>query len=274
MKLWHLRRGTGKRCWGLLEPAFIEHEAALVIVSADIVNFSEHMGTWIMQGAPILRAAGYSEVQIGQMMEHAYFAKYQVVGFNPVTGLADVIARNKSAFTSRPDEPPQILTGKVIVIGAVIAVIIIWYLFSTHEETATIEPPEPLWIVTYKEKAWYADCIAHTPRDKYHYKRCFWPPFTISSTIRGIEAREGTYDRLVFLGTHFEKVAGKLFWHWYNWDFFDVDFVGFLTQRAENLYMLKEGYSDTYAPEKPWIASIEDHCTSTTAWWGEMTKFW
>jgi len=258
----------------LFEPRVVEHEAALVVVSADVVNLSEHIARWVMQGAPILRAAGYSEYQIGQMMEHAYFSKYQVVGFDPVTGLADVIARNRAAFSPGPDEPPQILTGKVIVFGTVIAIVIIWYLFSTHEETATIEPPETLWVMTYEEECWYADCIAHTPGDKYHYKRCFWPGFKMSSRIPKIQVPGGVHDRLVFLGTHFEKVFGKLFWHWYNWDFFDVDFVGFLTRKAENMYVLQEGYSDPYAPDKPWIASIEDHCKSTTAWWEFMTEFW
>jgi len=227
-----------------------------------------------MQGAPILRAAGYSEYQIGQMMEHAYFAKYQVVGFDPVTGLADVIARNRSAFMSKPDEPPVILTGMVIVFGVVIAVVIIWYLFSTHEETAEVEPPLDLYILTYKEKCWYAVAIAHTPEDKYHYEMAHWPGFTMSSRIQKIEAREGTYDRMVFLGTHFEKVFGKLFWHWYNWDYYDVEFVGFLTRKTETLFMLQEGYEDPFMPAKPWFSTGPERFKPMIDWWEHLTEFW
>lgn len=274
MRLYHIRECTGKRCWGLFEPQVVQHEDAKVVVMASVVNFSEHMATWIMQAAPILKAAGYSPEQIGQMLEHAYFSKYQVVGFDSESGLADVIVRHRSAFTSPEPAPPKLVTGKVIVFATVIAVVIIWYLFSTHEETATISPPLDLYLVTYEEYCWYTVIIAHTPGDKYHYELAHWPGFFMSSRIPKMEAREGTYDRLVFLGTHFEKVFGRLFWHWYNWDFWDVDFVGFLTRKSETLFMLQEGYEDRFAPEKPWFSTGPERFEPLTDWWQHMTKFW
>ncbi|MBA7548811.1 hypothetical protein ES705_41279 [subsurface metagenome] len=255
MKLYHLTRGTGKRNWGLFEPERISTGEAKGKVEADLVNFAEFIAEWTLKTAPLLKAAGYSPDQIGKMTEAAFFTRYQVLGFDPVTGVADVVLRAKTAFDPRPDEPPAILTGKVVVFTAVIVAIVVWYLFASHDETAEVIPPLDLYLITYKENGWYAVIIAHTPGDKYHYELAFWPGFTMSSWIREIEAREGTYDRMVFLGTHFEVVAGTVFWHWYNWDFFDVDFVGFLTRKSETLFVLQEGYEDRFAPEKPWFST-------------------
>lgn len=274
MKLYHLMSGTGKRNWGAFEPVRVTREIALPVCEAAIVNFSEAMGTWVMEIAPVLKAAGYSPEQIGMMAEHAFFAKYQVLGFDPATGLADVVLRTKSAFAPGPKDPPQILTGKVIVFAGVVVVVVVWYLFSSHEETAEVKPPLDLYIITYMENCWYAVCVAHTPGDKYHYELAFWPGFTMSSRIHKIEAREGTYDRMVFLGTHFEVVGGKVFWHWYNWDFFDVEFVGMLTRKTETLFVLQSGYEDPFAPPLPWISPPETRFKPLTDWWNEMTKFW
>lgn len=258
----------------MFKPKTISTGEAKPIVEAAVVNFAEAIGEWAAHIYPILKAAGYSDHQIGLMIEHSFFTKYQVVGFDPRTGMADVVTRYSSAFQPRGSDPPQIITGKVVVFAAVIVIAVVWYLFATHEEQGEVRPPLDLYLVTYKEHSWYAVLIAHTPGDKYHYELAFWPGFFMSSFIRGIEAREGTYDRMVFLGTHFEVVGGKVFWHWYNWDFFDVEFVGFLTRRTETIFQLQDGYEDRFAPEKPWFSSPEERFKPLTDWWNELTKFW
>ncbi len=274
MQLYYLLSGKAYRNWGLFEPDFKTLEEAKPIVEAKIVHFDVEMAEWILRLTPLLKAAGYSPHQIGEMAHHAFFLKYSVVAFDPKTALAEVVPRMATSFTTPESKQPVILTGKVIIFAAVLVTGVLWWLFSAHEETVTVKPWQGLWLMTYDNAVWWADCIAHTVPGSVFYQVCQIEGMRMSAHVKNIQDFENVFDRFVFLGTFYEKVQGRIFWHWYDWDFLDVSYIGRLDHVGPNLYKLKKPHRDPWALPPGTVKLIKDQCNPLRAFRDQMTKFW
>lgn len=222
----------------------------------------------------MLRKFGYSDYQIGEMCHHAFFLKYMVVGFDPRTGLANVVLRTQTAMSNPSTGEPVMLKGKVIIFAAVAVVFVVWFLFAQGEETVKAKPARPVWLMVYNNQVWYADCIANPLIGGSLYTICKPEGAIMSAHVQAIPVWEGFIDRFVFLGLWTEVIGGKVFWHWYSWDFWDVSYIGLLTRIGPNMYRLKGDARDRFAPRAPYVKPISEYCDGTRAWWDQLTKFW
>lgn len=274
MRLYYLLEQSGERDWGPFEPEFDYMSAAEIKVKARLVHFDEEMAKWMMRLRPMWRQFGIDDIQGAKMAFHAFFAKFQVSSFNPKTALAEVVPRAQRAFAQTPPGSPPIVSGKVIIFGAVIIAGVLWFLFAKGAKEYSMKPQVPTWLMRYENRFWFADCIARTKKGKLYYKRCSGPFDPIMAIIPKIEVREGYYDRWVFMGCLPYKLKGLIFWHWYNWDFWDVSYIGNLIRRGRNIYKLTKDNGDRFAPKGLWRKPLKDQCTSWRVWQKQLKSFW
>lgn len=274
MRLYYFLEYSGERDWGLFEPDFVTLAVAEPTVRAGVKNFDVEMANWIMRLQPMWRAFGYSDIQGSKMAFHAFFSKFQVGGFDPATGLANIGPRAQQAFAQVPPGDAPILTGRVIIFAVVLAIGVLWYLFATGAETFTKKQTRPLWLMRYGEVLWFADCVGHSLDGWLYYKRCSGPYEPMQAMIQNIEAREGKFDRFVFMGSMPHKIKGTVFWHWYNWDYWDGEYIGALERWGQNLYRLKTKDGDRFAPGRGFVAPAPTQCSAYAAWESELTSFW
>lgn len=272
MRLYYLLNGSATTHWGFIKPKFIDNTTARAVVTAAIVHIDVVMAEWIMNIAPMLKAAGYSPQQIGVMAEHAFFLKYQMTNFDPATGLAEIIPRVQRTFTTEHSGMPIAVKGKIIVFAAALAIGILWYLFSDHELEIQMRPRWPLWLVRYNEVVWYADCIAHTTPGNIYYQVCEAEGMKMTSHAQNIDDIGGKYDRFVFFGTFMDYLEGMFAWYWWDWWYWDVSYIGDLVHVGPNLYKLKKPFVDRNAPPPGRVRPVGSICYGVTSLRNQMAR--
>ena len=272
MRLYYLLNGAATTYWGFLKPSFLDHAAAGTIVRAAMVDVDLMMSDWILNILPLAKSLGYSHNQIVEMAEHAFFMKYQMTSFDPATGMADIVLRNKQAFTTTYSGMPIATKGKLIVFGVALAIGILWSLFSDHKREWVIRPREPLWLMRYKEVVWYADLIAHTTPGNIYYQVCEAEGAKMTSHAQNIDDIGGKYDRFVFLGTFMDYLEGMFFWYWWDWWYWDVLYIGDLEHVGPNLYKLKKPFVDRFAPSPGSVKKVGSICGGVISLRNQMAR--
>ncbi|MBA7699635.1 hypothetical protein ES703_108334 [subsurface metagenome] len=150
-----------------------------------------------------------------------------------------------------PPDPPHFFAALVALAAAVTLALVLW-VYLDKEFGLTFMAHEWAYVMLYEENLWQGEIIYVTPEQTAVYEQGgeFGP--LLQMQTRNSHYLERPLDGFWFWEQF--KISGRklLFWHEYQWTYWEVYFCGVLTRIAPNRLKLRYPGEDPFQPFGPW----------------------
>lgn len=145
-----------------------------------------------------------------------------------------------------------------VVIGVIAVVVLL--VAPEFEEVYRWTPPGDLYLGTYREQLWWMALVGVSKRGVPHYRATGYEGNVITAQHYEYIVPPDATDILSFWGS-MDFRCWKIPWfRSYRLQTAECTFVGLLREVAPNLYVLKNGYEDRFAPPGPMTIPTADWC--------------
>lgn len=143
--------------------------------------------------------------------------------------------------------------GVLVIIAAVVGALVGTFLerFTRKEEQFVAMTPALRTYLMGPDDWYYAGCVGVSVKEVPYYKACWSIGAVNAHHLRG---EPWGQDRIAFVPGGFLETGYKIpRWVKYRWEYWEIDYIGFLVRTGENLYRLQEGSID---PEQAGAARL------------------
>lgn len=206
----------------------LDHVRKLVFL-----GYSEHDAYWIVQA-------------------WAYTAKYELnQDARGIRVFMEMCLKKAPIHVEFPPDPRWHFAALVALVAAVALALVLWVYFD-KEYGLTFAGHPWAYVMRYGENLWQAEILYVTPEQTPVYEIggdfgpvLMWHDRNATFLKRPLDIL-GLGGRLVLRGRRL------LFWHEYQWTWFEAFFCGVLTHITAERYQLREHGHDPYKPVGPW----------------------
>lgn len=215
----------------------------------------------------LMVALGWSPAHAASYYRSLFTYFWYTVGIHDVAGvnarisawisthLAPAVARVRGAQPA--GLPPQAIYFAVVV-G--IALVIILLVAPEFEDRYTWVPPCNLYLGTYNEQLWWFTLVAVSLEQIPIYRAVSYSGAVITARTYEYITPPTVTDRLHFWGTLIFECWQIPWYRQYRALWADCEYLGLLSHITAELYALRQGGHDPWAPRGPIVIPVGEQC--------------